>query len=985
MPEEKRPLKVFLCHAKADKQKVRELYRYLRKRGIKPWLDEVDLIGGQDWQVEIPKAITTSDAIIICLTKNSVDKEGYIQKEIKFALDKALEMPEGRIFLIPVRFEECEVPFSLSRYQWVDLFDEAGYARMMRALKFRASQLELATVELPKKEIEEDKLVLGKATREKTKRVTAENLVKYPSARLKAMQEFMEFTRDPNWRPALIDISLFKKLGMAKGKEVLVIQTLRFLGVIDYAGIPTNEFDNLKRDYQATLKHLVQEKYSDLLSSIPLGKANQIQLINYFGTPFDTAEYQAKLFIWFCEQSGIALPKNDIKEEKLVLEKAAHAEKAQDESVEQDVVKKIAQINWKPTDALHDGKSYISIDITSEENRLVKCYSYIKSLELNGFVRDDIKNELVKHTNRVSWSGGSDEEVGIKNIDPKGFGRINLVSLNVEDFIRSFLQFESAKGPQFKNKDGNLLPLGSYIIDLGLSCSSNSVDFVDIPVKIGFEYIEEHDYFDDTRIISGRETRKVLRLLKTESSESVPEPKKPSEVITSKKDIKSIQEKRVFYDLSAHFECDIQKTTAETLANFLFESLTRIMRTVPSSDNNRTVEYQTGQVEYLDPKDGKTTQHALIVHGRKIQSVDKDDPQGNEHLAAAPEMLIITVTQGVKDSRLRFDSNELPNDAFKNLIEWVLADLGEAITIQIKDATPEKVSPSKQDHPEIEIPERQVESPDVNKHMPPAGLISSSRLNSSELFNINSNSVLKIGEVQKENHLPAGKNRSVGNSELANAGRIAREKPKSESDEKVEQGKNKRIVNEKMVPESAKRKKQEKTRRKPNTAIIIALIGFVGTICAAFIIALPTLSNLLLQTPEPTASLTPTLTTSTATYTMTPALTFTAKPPTKTPTKSATPTITSTPSIFGDWDFYRDSRCSGNFYGPNTFTIHPDKTVEMFWQNRNYKVILKLNEHWVRWTMGYVEIDGKWEGDKMTGTYTGDIGSGAGCWYAQRR
>ncbi len=83
MPETKRPLKVFLCHARADKQKVRKLYRYLRRRGIKPWFDEMDLVGGQDWQVEIPKALATSDAIIICLTKNSVDKEGYIQKEIK--------------------------------------------------------------------------------------------------------------------------------------------------------------------------------------------------------------------------------------------------------------------------------------------------------------------------------------------------------------------------------------------------------------------------------------------------------------------------------------------------------------------------------------------------------------------------------------------------------------------------------------------------------------------------------------------------------------------------------------------------------------------------------------------------------------------------------------------------------------------------------------------------------------------------------------
>jgi hypothetical protein len=176
MPEPKRPLKVFLCHASADKPKVRDLYRYLRRRGIKPWFDEIELVGGQDWQVEIPKALATSDAIIICLTKNSVDKEGYIQKEIKFALDKALEMPEGRIFLIPVRFEECEVPFSLSRYQWVDLLDEAGYARMMKALKFRAAQLQRSTVELPLKDIEGEKLALEKATYEKQKRKAVEKV-----------------------------------------------------------------------------------------------------------------------------------------------------------------------------------------------------------------------------------------------------------------------------------------------------------------------------------------------------------------------------------------------------------------------------------------------------------------------------------------------------------------------------------------------------------------------------------------------------------------------------------------------------------------------------------------------------------------------------------------------------------------------------------------------------------------------------------------
>ena len=151
MTDAKRPLKLFLCHASADKPKVRELYRTLKRRGVQPWLDAEDLIPGQNWEVEIPKALLSSDAIIICLSPNSVDKEGYVQKEIKFALDKAMEMPEGRIFIIPARLEDCDLPFGLKKYQTVNLYEKAGYTKLMQALKLRASQLERAIVELPKK------------------------------------------------------------------------------------------------------------------------------------------------------------------------------------------------------------------------------------------------------------------------------------------------------------------------------------------------------------------------------------------------------------------------------------------------------------------------------------------------------------------------------------------------------------------------------------------------------------------------------------------------------------------------------------------------------------------------------------------------------------------------------------------------------------------------------------------------------------------
>lgn len=131
------PLKVFLCHASTDKSKVRQLYIFLRDNGFDPWLDEEKLIPGHDWQLEIPKAVRAADVVVICLSRSSINKEGYVQKEISFALDVADEKPEGKIYLIPARLEECEVPSRLSRWQWVDLFTPDGGKKLLAALALR--------------------------------------------------------------------------------------------------------------------------------------------------------------------------------------------------------------------------------------------------------------------------------------------------------------------------------------------------------------------------------------------------------------------------------------------------------------------------------------------------------------------------------------------------------------------------------------------------------------------------------------------------------------------------------------------------------------------------------------------------------------------------------------------------------------------------------------------------------------------------------
>jgi hypothetical protein len=134
--------KIFLAHASEDKAQIRKLYADLKARGLDPWLDEEDLLPGQIWKDDIPKAIRQAGVFLACLSSRSVGKVGYLQNEFRLALSAFGERPPGSIFLIPVRLDECEVPdlqipdrgLSLRDIQWVDLWQEGGFDRLVRAI-----------------------------------------------------------------------------------------------------------------------------------------------------------------------------------------------------------------------------------------------------------------------------------------------------------------------------------------------------------------------------------------------------------------------------------------------------------------------------------------------------------------------------------------------------------------------------------------------------------------------------------------------------------------------------------------------------------------------------------------------------------------------------------------------------------------------------------------------------------------------------------
>jgi hypothetical protein len=130
-------IRVFLCHSKGDKDFVKQLYTRLVTLGCDPWLDEEKLLPGQVWEREIPRAIRNSHVFLVCLSADSVTKRGFVQKEIRLALDVAERIPDGDIFIIPIKIEACEVPDTLAKYQWLQSYSD-GYGKLIASLAQQA-------------------------------------------------------------------------------------------------------------------------------------------------------------------------------------------------------------------------------------------------------------------------------------------------------------------------------------------------------------------------------------------------------------------------------------------------------------------------------------------------------------------------------------------------------------------------------------------------------------------------------------------------------------------------------------------------------------------------------------------------------------------------------------------------------------------------------------------------------------------------------
>jgi TIR domain len=119
---------LFLSYSRRDREFAERLAADLTGRGIVVWADWWEMAVGDSLPRKIEESIANSAWFGIVLSPDSIDSR-WVRAELDLAL--TMEM-EGRLSILPILHEPCEIPLSLRRKVWADF--TSSYEEGLEAL-----------------------------------------------------------------------------------------------------------------------------------------------------------------------------------------------------------------------------------------------------------------------------------------------------------------------------------------------------------------------------------------------------------------------------------------------------------------------------------------------------------------------------------------------------------------------------------------------------------------------------------------------------------------------------------------------------------------------------------------------------------------------------------------------------------------------------------------------------------------------------------
>lgn len=137
-------MKVFISHSRTDKRFVRTLKECLAINNIDIWLDEDQLDLGDSLLTKLEEALNESSHLVIVLSPSSIQSDW-----VKFELKKALGNNRTGLMqkIIPIKFQECEIPENLKDLLYADLSNEVVFP-VQDKLKFISEGFEGVVLKL---------------------------------------------------------------------------------------------------------------------------------------------------------------------------------------------------------------------------------------------------------------------------------------------------------------------------------------------------------------------------------------------------------------------------------------------------------------------------------------------------------------------------------------------------------------------------------------------------------------------------------------------------------------------------------------------------------------------------------------------------------------------------------------------------------------------------------------------------------------------